>query len=186
MLEVAVSLVDRLIQLASVRERNREKFFDGFIEPLYQDAEQISRDYMTLFAELIHRLTEAEDTAPVIEWLEERRSVFQPVRMKVRALLEEGLRYGDKKPLDKFRKGIWGLMKGGTSLLEPGHGNVHEYGFGDHTVLDIMLRLRRQPIPRHRNRLIDHARGQQMAVELAWRDVVAGYAELRRWSLKSR
>jgi hypothetical protein len=185
MLEVAVSLVDRLIQLATVRERNREKYFNGFIEPLYRDAEQIARDYMTLFAELIHRLAKAQDTAAVIDWLEERRSTFQPVRMKVRALMEEGLEYDTKEPVDRFRKGIWGLMKGGTSLLEEGHGRTREYGFGGHTVLDIMMRLRGEAISSNRHRFIDHARGQQMAVEGAWRDVVAGYAEIKHRSLKS-
>jgi len=184
MVEVAVSLVDRLIQLATVRERNKEKYFSSFIEPVYRDAEQIARDYMTLFAELIHRLATAKETASVIEWLEERRSGFQPVRMKVRALLDEGLEYDTKEPLDKFRKGIWGLMKGGMSLLEEGHGQTREYGFGGHTVLDIMVRLRGEAIASHRNRFIDHARGQQMAVERAWRDVVTGYAEIKHRSLK--
>jgi hypothetical protein len=84
MLEVAVSVVDRLIQLATVRERNKEKYFNNFVEPLYKDAEQVARDYMALFSELTHRLEKAENTGSVIDWLEERRTTFQPLRMKMR------------------------------------------------------------------------------------------------------
>ena len=187
MLENALSLIDRLIKLTTVRERNKEKYFNTFIEPLYEDAEGIARDYMVLFADLIHRLAHEEDVTALIEWLEERRTAFQPVRMKVRALIEEGLRYEEKGSLDKFKRGIWGLMKGGLSLVEDGHGTTWEYGFGDHTVLDIIHRMRRELLDSQaRIRLIDQARRQQMAVERAWRDVAIGYSEIRHTTFKTR
>ncbi len=187
MLETALSLIDRLIQLATAKERNKERFFNNFIGPLYNDAEQIARDYMILFAELIHRLAKDEEAASIVEWLEERRTKFQPIRMKVRALLEEGLNYGEKASLDKFRRGVWGLMKGGISLMEDGHGAAREYGFGDHTVLDMIHRMHGDlSDEKVRVRLIDQARRQQMAVERAWRDVVIGYSEIRHRTLKSR
>jgi hypothetical protein len=34
-----------LIQLLTVRERNREKYFQQFVEPLYKDAEAVMNDY---------------------------------------------------------------------------------------------------------------------------------------------
>src|SRR5438045_661419 len=82
----ALSIIDRIIQLFTVRERNREKFFNSFIEPLYKDAEPVAKDYMMLLAELAHKI-EDEPVEEVIAWLEERRAAYQPLRMKLRAVL---------------------------------------------------------------------------------------------------
>jgi hypothetical protein len=185
MLEVAVSVVDRLIQLATVRERNKEKYFNNFIEPLYKDAEQVVKDYLGLFTELAHRLETADDIEPVINWLEERRVAYQPLRMKMRALLRKEPRYATDDPREKFNKGIWGLMRGGVSLLEQGHGQTREYGFGGHTVLDIMIRLRDEALRKNRNRFIETTRAQQSALERAWQDVVAGYVDIKHRSLST-
>jgi hypothetical protein len=177
---VSEGLLDRLIQLSSIRERNGEKYFHSFIDPLYRDAEQVARDYMLLFAELVHRLSEAEHPDEVIEWLEERRTAFQPVRMKIRAFLDVPSTYDISDPTQRLVKGLWGLMKGTISFLEEGHGLTREYGFGGHTVLDMMKRLKNQPMSAgNRERFIDHARGQQMAIERAWEDVVRGYAKIK-------
>src|ERR1039458_2505212 len=124
MATAAISIVDRLIQLATVTERNRQRFFKVLIEPLYLDGEQIAKDYMTLLAELIHRIDQAKELREIVEWLESRRTSFQPLRTKVRALIQDGfLEHEDKcrsKSLALFRKGLWGLMKGGVPALDDG------------------------------------------------------------------
>jgi hypothetical protein len=63
MLEAAVAIIDRLIQLVSVREKNRERFFNNFIEPLYRDGELVAKDYMSLLAEFLHRIEKAASVA---------------------------------------------------------------------------------------------------------------------------
>jgi hypothetical protein len=47
----------------------------------------------------------------------------------------------------------------------------------------MMARLSADPLPGNRSRFISHARDQQMAVERAWQDVVAGYVELKHISI---
>ena len=42
-----------------MRERNREKYFQQFVEPLYKDAEAVVNDYVALFGELIELLKKA-------------------------------------------------------------------------------------------------------------------------------
>ena len=69
------------------------------------------------------------------------------------------------------------------SVLERRHGQTYDTGFGGHTVLDMMARLSADPLPGNRSRFISHARDQQMAVERAWQDVVAGYVELKHISI---
>jgi hypothetical protein len=187
MVDVALSVVDRLIQLLTVRERNREKYFQQFIEPLYKDAEGIANDYVALFGELIDLLKNADSTEEVIAWIERRRLKMLPLRMKVRALLENKSVDPDKVPeaYRLFVQGLWGVMKGGISLVEDGHTPMREYGWGDHTVLDLLkIFSQMSPASYYRERYIKNARHQLLAIETAWKDVVKGYAALKRKSLR--
>ena len=71
-----------------MRERNREKYFQQFVEPLYKDAEAVVNDYVALFGELIELLKKADSTEDVVAWIELRRLKMLPLRIKIRALLE--------------------------------------------------------------------------------------------------
>jgi hypothetical protein len=189
MATAAVSIIDRLIQLATVRERNREKYFNNFIEPLYVDGEQIAKDYLSLLAELIHRIGQARDCREIAEWLEAKRTTLQPLRVKVRALIEDGFLASEDKRRNKslalFRKGLWGIMKGGVSAVEDRRALTREYGFGDHTVLDLLHQARVAIVdPRSRDFLARQAQRQQQAIEAAWQDVAKAYAELKRTCLR--
>src|ERR1019366_6824744 len=117
---------------------NREKYFQQFIEPLYKDAEGIMNDYVALFTELIELLKKTDSTEEVVAWIEQRRSKLLPLRIKVRALLDNDTVDPKKVPEASrlFVKGLWGVMKGGMSLVEVGNTPMREYGLGDHTVLD--------------------------------------------------
>jgi hypothetical protein len=88
--------------------------------------------------------------------------------------------------LQRFNMGMWGLMRGGVGVLEHGHAQTREYGYGDHTVLDIMMFMRGAPlqVDERKTQLMTQAQNQQIAMERAWQDVVAGYAELKHRSLK--
>jgi hypothetical protein len=189
MASAAISIVDRLIQLATVREKNREKYFKNFIEPLYLDGEQIAKDYMSLLTELIHRIGQANDGREIVEWLETKRTALQPLRTKVRALIGEGFMKPRKEPVGDaaalFMKGLWELLKGGISSIDGGHALTSEYGFGSHTVLDLLqsARVGSMLTPKAREFLTGQARGQQQALERAWQDVANAYAELRRMYL---
>jgi hypothetical protein len=140
----AISIIDRLISLLTVRERNREKYFKNFIDPLYRDAELVARDYMGLFAELLQRLESATTFEEIIAWLEQRRASYRPVRMKIRALLaDKSLNElgKSKRPTyrTRFAKGIWGILKANFSLAqnaaEGKHVYLREYGYSDHPIL---------------------------------------------------
>ena len=178
MIDSALKLIDRLLQLVKVREDNRAKRFKNIIEPMYQDAQSIMDDYNALFKELITKLETEEDVAPIIQWLETRRLEMVPVRIKTRAFLGT-LRFRENE-LDKFNKGIWGLMKGGITITEEGHVPMQEYGWGDHTVLDLLYMWSDRPVAVERERYIQHAKEQLAAIQRAWQDVNEGYAELKQ------
>lgn len=141
---LGVGVLDRLIRLLTVDERNREKYFQQFIDPLYKDAEAIMNDYVALLTELIELLKKTDSTEEVVGWIEQRRSKMLPLRIKVRALLNNDTIDPKKVPEASrlFVKGLWGVMKGGISLVEEGHTPMREYGYGDHTVLDLLKRFR--------------------------------------------
>src|ERR1035438_7533496 len=85
---LGVGVLDRLARLRDVVVGNREKYFQQFIEPLYKDAEGIMNDYVALFTELIELLKKTDSTEEVVAWIEQRRSKLLPLRIKVRALLD--------------------------------------------------------------------------------------------------
>jgi hypothetical protein len=189
----ALSIIDRLIQLLTLRERNREKEFNNFIDPLYRDAEPVAKDYMAIFTELAHRLEKASNVDEVIAWLEERRAAYQPVRMKLRALLTdpsliEASRAKDPEPLLRFTKGLWGLMKGGALLVEntadEDRATLVEYGYGDHAILTVLEFIRggrwKGVTAEQRSLLLAKVHLQRRAIEAAWSDVVGAYAALKR------
>jgi hypothetical protein len=110
-----------------------------------------------------------------------------PLRIKVRALLESNTFDPEKAPeaYRLFVQGLWGVMKGGLSLVEDGHTPMREYGWGDHTVLDLLKGMSQMsPASRYRERYIKNARHQLLAVETAWKDAAQGYAVLKRRSLR--
>lgn len=84
-----------------------------------------------------------------------------------------------------FVQGLWGVMKGGVSLVEDGHTQMWEYGWGDHTVFDLLkIFSQMSPASRYRERYIRNARRQLLAIETAWKDAAKGYAALKRKSLR--
>ena len=184
MFEVALPIIDRLIQLATVREKRKQYFFNNYIEPLYRDAESIVRDYDQLLTEIIQQIRSASDTLAVITWMDDRRRTLLPIRTKVRALLSDNTKFDSSAALDRFKKGVWGLLKGGVALLDEGHGITGEYGFGGHTALDLMRTLRADPLEYHRARFLEHVFAQQRSLEAAWRDVVKGYVDLKHESMQ--
>jgi hypothetical protein len=179
MIDASLSLLDKLIGLLTIRQTRKQDYFDRFIEPIFQDAELIVKDYVGLFAELIAKLERGDSVSDVTRWIEDRRLLLLPVRIKIRALLKEGA-IGVRNPMDSFEQGLWGVMKGGISLVETGHAQLREYGFGDHTVLDLLKRLRGEPASEARRILIRNAKAQLRCVELAWMDAVRGYATLKK------
>jgi len=143
-------------------------------------------DYVGLFGELIELLKTSESTEEVIAWIEQRRLKMLPLRIKVRALLQNNTIDPEKAPeaYRLFAQGLWGVMKGGVSLAEDGHTPMWEYGCGDHTVLDLLkIFSQMSPASRYRERYLKNARRQLLAIETAWKDAAKGYALLKRRNL---
>jgi hypothetical protein len=112
---------------------------------------------------------------------------MRSLRIKVRELLNNGSFDAEKAPEEYkvFARGLWGVMKGGASLVEDGHAQLWEYGMGGHTVLDLMRIFSRNPsIDEHRERYIRNAQQQLSALESAWKDRTKGYSELKRKALR--
>src|SRR5437660_2079694 len=182
MIEASITIVDRLIQLVTARERNKEKYFNNFVEPLYRDAEAIIKDYTSLFVELIAKLERSDEVPDVIKWIEERRMLYLPVRIKTRALLRELKFSGRKKEsISRFEKGISGVMEGGLSLFDEGYipTDYHSGHTMNHTVLDLLYLLNIDSSGQNRERYLIAAKEQLACIHRAWQDVAAGYADMR-------
>jgi hypothetical protein len=67
---IAISVLDHLRDFMRSRTHDKERQFRNLVEPLYNDAETIVRDYTALFTELIAKLESEQDIATVKDWLE--------------------------------------------------------------------------------------------------------------------
>lgn len=45
MFDAGILIIDRMIELLRVREGNRKKIFETFVQPLFQDMSEIHKDY---------------------------------------------------------------------------------------------------------------------------------------------
>jgi len=179
MFDAAVKIADKLIQLLSLRERNREKYFENFVEPLFHDAEIVFKDYIALITELIRRLNEEDDVSAVITWLEERRLELLPVRIKLRSMVARGIGIRRDGIGHLFEHGIVCLMRGGLSIVEEGYMPQDYSRLPVHTALDLLYGMSHQPLAAHRGMYIGQAEQQLEYLERAWRQVTDGYSELR-------
>jgi len=192
MIDEGIKIIDRLIQLATYRERKSKEYFDVYVEPLYKDAEKIVSDYLKLFQKLIHKIKKGESEAEIIKWIEQRRVDHLPIRMKTKSLLKHcDSRYYNRERnrvgIDKFQDGILRVMRGGVSLVEPGHISDS----GAHTVLDVLYafmygryREEEQSEKERSEFYLKCARRQMEYIQEAWKDAMEGYAELKALNIK--
>lgn len=173
------SVVDLVLKLIEVKRDERFRYFDTMIQPLYESARVVHDDYKLLMDELCDRLTAGEGYSVTVCWLKSRREQYRSMRDEVRVALERlPMKHGivDDDPLIK---GVWGLLRGGLSLTDDGHVPYFGYGNGDHTVLDMLLRIRDASSPREREHLVRLADAQRRSIEDAWADAMAGYYDYR-------
>jgi hypothetical protein len=91
-----LSIVDRLIQLTEYRTRQFRQVFEGLVEPAFADLLLVHGDYIRMFEETRRLLPsrsregalmgQIADIKKPAEYLRQKRSEFEPVREKLRAL----------------------------------------------------------------------------------------------------
>ncbi len=184
MIDAGIKIIDRLIQLATYRERKSKDYFNNYIDPLYKDSEIIVSDYLKLFQKLIHKIQDGEMEEELIRWLELHRIEHLPLRMKAKSMLRRGhyrhlMHKSEHGEADKFQEGIWRLMQGGLALVETGH-------VGDsagHTLLDMLYAFMDGHSNRNaetrRLRYLEIAQFQMEYIQKAWKDISDGYAVIK-------
>ncbi|MDH3747338.1 MAG: hypothetical protein OER97_03960 [Gammaproteobacteria bacterium] len=103
MLDLFLSIIDRLIQLKGFRDARAAKRFQEIYQPSFEELLLVHRDYVGMFTPL-SKLDQMHDSSRRMSWEEtqvvgkavvtaleyvrERRVEFEPVRGKLRALVE--------------------------------------------------------------------------------------------------
>jgi len=114
-----LKLLENLTKLAERREQLNEKEFSRYAEPTLRDAELIYRDFLRIFTQLEKRVKRTKRAETWIRFLETERLQLLPVRMRLRALLQEDFRSRGK--FSKFELGVWGVVCGGISPVVDTH-----------------------------------------------------------------
>lgn len=192
MIDLFLKLLDQVVKLAGIRQSNRREYFDRYVQPAYEAAELIYKDYCSMLSDLRNKVGHGETPEPIICLLEERRRELLPVRTRLRALISERVAEGRAT---RFEAGILGLMTGAVTSVDRPYFQIHSYVEADgrilpqpgrHTVLDILQKLKRRgsdDISTIRAKLLIAVDDKIRGIEEAWQNVVDGYAELHSGTL---
>ena len=143
-LELLARDVDRIRQRP--RLNNRE-YFDQYVQPAYDIAQRVYRDYSALLDELRERVTREDTCTPLIRYLEDRRREVQPDRVKIRAQIN---RRSSEGRVTRFEAGVLGLLGGAVPSVSRPYFEPLDYSeadeticpqLGRHTALDILRKL---------------------------------------------
>jgi hypothetical protein len=192
MLELLLKLIEQLTKLVDIREKNREEYFQRYVQPTYVTAEAIYSDYRSLLRKLRGMLVQRRSSKAIIDFLEERREELLPARDRLRALVVQRSNEGR---LTRFEAGVLGVMTGASTATDRPHFRTVTYNENDgairalpagHTVLDLLQSMKAEG-----SRSSAHSRQFMLkmvdlkmdGIEEAWRNVTSGYAELQASAL---
>jgi hypothetical protein len=101
MLELILSLLEKIKELIKLEDKKIENLYKEFFKPIFEDMILIHKDYVSMFYDLnniIHFDAEVSELEAAAKYLGRRRIELEPVREKMRAILEQSrsLALGDK------------------------------------------------------------------------------------------
>jgi hypothetical protein len=150
MLEIALSLFDYFIKLVEKKEGNIDEYFDIYVKPAFEIAQNIFSDYTTLLHTVKKKIQKGSNKRDIIEFLEDGRIKYLPLRRQLYVEVQDRWNNGhDFDRLPKFEKGLLGILMGGLSPFEYGDYDerYHRYSYhtpynGGHTLLDLIISIR--------------------------------------------
>ena len=186
MVDVAIRVIDRMIQLLKYRETERKAHFKELIEPLYNDAEIIVNDYLEMCGIILSKLNSKTPLEDIILWLEQRRTIHLALRIKIRAFMDKTrpskfLEYN----MGQLERGILSILYGGHTLLEEERNVIQSmYQPEHHTILSAMLYFSTKPDDRTEDEYYEictqFTKRMQEHLSSAWADTSAAFAEMKQ------
>jgi hypothetical protein len=193
MLANILKLIDLFIKLRAVDKKTTKEYFEVYVEPTYELAELVYKDYLFLFDELESKVTSGRKTQPIVRFLEKRRLDNLPIRMKLRALVHaRGI-----KQTNHFEVGILGLMYSTAGSFDSQTNPMKsmliqeriQYARGGHYLLDIInwiVLSGEDNLAPIRPRLLRLVRKIRSSIDYEWELTVKGYAELKEMIIPKR
>ena len=213
MVDLGLRLIEYLIAFTEQRQKDEGAFFDRYVQPAYTAAEIVYRDYVAIFSGGRDVLAQGASFEEFIEYLTKAREAQLPVRMQLRAVLDERLFEALGNRAGEFEDGIFRLLCAGINFSETGSyetvpsvlGNIgYLRGQRPHTLLDFIrsVRLVADTIETHpelREKIADPERLRRMgdwrgksqrslddAIETLhahWQSIVTGYVAYQKRTL---
>lgn len=183
MVDLFIRLVDKIIELARVRDQRSDRVFVEIVEPLFKDLPVVVQDYLVLFREAEGALarSSADDasTATVVtELISRRREEALLLRRKVAEMATSIRRSFDDADLIEYARAIEGCFYSIDAIPDATRAST------DATTLIGLLDLLKTA-KLDKVTLYDAIRRARHALEHSWTNVTQRYAVLRlRYALK--
>lgn len=184
MLDLILKLIEQITKLVAIGEENHREYFDRYVQPTFQTAEAIYKDYRGMLKELRDLVTTDASISDLNAFLMKRREELLPARDRLRVLIERRVQEGKGS---RFEAGILGLMTGAVTSVtgygletinyEARDGSIQLRRQG-HTAFDLIRRLARGGLAS--TIIIDNTLA---VLEEAWQNVLQGYADLQAKTL---
>jgi hypothetical protein len=82
MIESAIEIVDRIIQMLQYKGKCEKDILTDHIDPIFVTMEQIHKDYLTSTQELMEQLSGKGDIDEIVSCLRARKTKFETIRVK--------------------------------------------------------------------------------------------------------
>jgi hypothetical protein len=127
MISMLMSIIDRLIQIKKYSSERLKYIFSEILEPIFNDLSVIHSDYIEMFRYVEKstpflwefRLPDYEDKIRAsIKYLEDKRVEFEPVRSKIRIMVDELKDLEINSEVDSFIESVIKYFPRGNPVIE--------------------------------------------------------------------
>ena len=120
MLDSALKVINKLIQLLQIRELRRKERFDKFVQPLFSDLSTIHDNYQKFLGNVVIRLkNNPKSIVKIVNSLRKHREDYSHLRHTTRIISKEFAKKFEDDPISEFIFAVSNYFPDGDLKTDP-------------------------------------------------------------------